>query len=70
MLDILQDVLGRVSHLEESIRLLKDEVRKNHAYPTCGIEYAHYKEIIRILSNIEDKLSIEKPKDITWDRCL
>jgi hypothetical protein len=70
LIDVLQDIRGRVNYLEESIRMLKDEVRKGHSYPTCNKEYAYYKEIIGILSNIEDRICTEESEDAISDHCL
>lgn len=57
ILDILQDVRGRINHLEESIRTLKDEVRRIHMLQTCGAENLQYKKIIERIDKIDDNLS-------------
>jgi hypothetical protein len=55
--EIMEALIIRMSYMEESLRMLHNEVRRIHVLQTCGGENLQFKEINQRLSNIEDQLS-------------
>jgi coenzyme F420-reducing hydrogenase delta subunit len=47
----------RMHHIDDSLKMLHNEVRRVHVLQTCGAESAQFREIIHRLSIIEEQLS-------------
>ena len=54
---IIDKLDARIAHIDESIKNLRDEVRRIHVLQTCGAEPHYIKEINQKLFNIEEGLS-------------
>lgn len=54
---LFDEMNSRITHLDDSVKSLRDEIRRIYVLQTCGGEGPHVKEINQRLFNIEENLS-------------
>jgi hypothetical protein len=54
---IIDKLDARIAHIDDSLKMLHNELRRVHVLQTCGAESAQFREIIQRLFNIEEQLS-------------
>jgi hypothetical protein len=54
---MLEPINARFTHIDDSLKMLRDEVRRVHVQQTCSAESAQLREISQRLFNIEEQIS-------------